>query len=90
MNEWQPIDTASKDGSFVLLAGGMYYCEDANDIYGTCVGRYVRKDYKDDGNPMGVWLIASREGGWADVLYKNPTHWMPLPDSPNDAIKQIL
>lgn len=71
MSDWQPIETAPKDGSFVLLCrrGGDY--EYATQVY---VGAYVPFD-DDPGD--SVWL--------ADGLYHSDgvfTHWMPLPEPP--------
>ena len=60
MNDWQPIATAPKDGTLVLV----YYREG---------GMAVRR------------ILSS--GACVDVLRNRsgyPTHWMPLPDPPQE------
>lgn len=70
MSDWQPIETAPKDGSWVLLGGGQH---DANTWYGpgpeapAVVGRW------DKG-----WFFANWDGDYRSE-YLIPTHWMPLP-----------
>lgn len=68
MSGWQPIETAPKDGSDVLLLmrGGMMY-----------VGRW-----RDGclGEPQ-VGEVAWRSS--CSGRFANPTHWCPLPDPPH-------
>ena len=84
---WQPIETAPKDGTFVLLAGG----ETNEDFYRDsdkpecrkrpvsaffwCFGLYC--DFEEE----GAWFTTFWDGDWRS-LYNNPTHWMPLPEIP--------
>ena len=66
--EWQPIDTAPKDGTRILG-----WCETSADI---C--------YRENKFGVGdVWMTDSCAdfGG-----YETPTHWMPLPPPPDNAI----
>ena len=81
MSDWQPIETAPRDGTYVLLAGGN--CkgdEDDND------GRQVVAQWTNylnchtDTN-YGKWQFAWYDGGYFGE-YVKPTHWMPLPDPP--------
>jgi hypothetical protein len=73
MSEWQPIDTAPKDGTQVLLYDPNLADIDENDL-----------DDRRIPTPqlVGWW----RNKGWELVHYSafryNPTHWMPLPDGP--------
>ena len=72
--EWQPIETAPKDGTYVLLGGGKYFCEEhACYINGSAVAAFTTDS---------AWLIAAPAGGFVWVTYKEPTHWMPLPPPP--------
>ena len=78
---WQPIDTAPKDGTSVLLCKAI----DAD-------GRLF--DYKKDVSTAQVFVQVAAwwgaEEGW--IVYQSlicerrvhfdPTHWMPLPDAP--------
>jgi len=73
INNWQPIETAPKDGTKVLVVEG-------EQIY--------IASYKYDGNyncqkPNIAWCISDAEDleGFERVL-SFPTHWMPLPLPP--------
>ena len=76
--EWQPIETAPKDGNYVLLTGGEH---DHNHWYGAgpepsmVVGRWT-PNYGAPG-----WMFANWDGDFR-TEYLNPTHWMPLPEKP--------
>jgi hypothetical protein len=75
MTEWQPIETAPKDGSDILL-----WCPNMikSDPAGALVGHW----YKDSHNPR--WHI-SNVCGWeweCDLNYEKATHWQPLPEPP--------
>lgn len=80
MTDWKPIESAPKDGTFVLLGGGKYYCEERDGyVEGPCVASL----HKDKGG-YDDWLIAGCEGGYVWVAYDTPTHWMPLPHPPQE------
>lgn len=69
---WQPIETAPKDGSSVLVTNdrGMFVA--SFDVEGPddCLDRFWH-----------VW-----DGKWSrDLRGSLPTHWMPLPDPPQEA-----
>ncbi len=70
--KWQPIQTAPKDGSYILLAGPSGYMS-------TPLRVAVCK-FDDEYRPLQPWVTHSNDsfldGGEA------PTHWMPLPPSP--------
>jgi hypothetical protein len=80
MSEWQPIDTAPKDGTWVLLCGGV-------------AGGYEDNRYDFPWPPMvvahwearqlfgGYWVFAAYDG-FCELSYENPTHWMPAPIVP--------
>lgn len=76
MSQWQPIETAPKDGT-AILAGSVNH--DAREV--VCW---------QDGVPSGSSMYEPNEG-WVnagaikDRFYANPrwfTHWQPLPDPP--------
>lgn len=77
--DWQPIDSAPKDGRFVLL-----HVPHGLDCGVVTVGTYWKEtDRGDDGRFLpGNW------DGWlgmdSDILssWCEPTHWMPLPAPP--------
>jgi hypothetical protein len=70
MSDWQPIETAPRDGSAILChlpnAGPFVARQDIDIVH-----------YSGWGG--GVWE-GSR--GYAKYRPDEPTHWMPLPDAP--------
>lgn len=76
MMEWQPIETAPKDGTPILVWNGPanygYYT--APDQMGTA--RWDRQAFTD--GEMCWWACDCCDG----VTTYNPTHWMPLPEPP--------
>ena len=71
---WQPIETAPKDGTWVLLTGGLIdYGWDRDTQPLVVAGQFVGT----------VWQFAWCDGGYYGE-YENPTHWMPLPDAPSE------
>lgn len=88
MTEWQPIETAPKDGSEVLGFGHYQwgrisdqYWFDYTKKHGT-VGPVVMRWWEDD------CIDEPFSSGWETVTknpYRDgviPTHWMPLPEPP--------
>jgi hypothetical protein len=73
MKDWQPIETAPKDASQVLLWDGV-----AVSIGYRCNGH--TKPYHA--------TVRGEDANWDDYggdPILSPTHWMPLPDPPKDA-----
>lgn len=72
--EWQPIETAPKDGSDVLL----YFPLEGLKGW----SRVVICHWRTIGDERGHWVWQDRAvRGYSDA-YK-PTHWMPLPEPPD-------
>lgn len=87
MSEWQPIETAPKDGARVLVTS--YSTANWSDgvdrsYWQTQVAWLV----------CGEWITESHEDsqyGCVNIPYRNPyangpTHWMPLPAPPTDEV----
>lgn len=72
MADWQPIETAPKDGMRVtLFAQGKY---GPNDTY------WAISSWFDAAHPGAM---EGAQSGWADWPYAiEPTHWQPLPAPP--------
>lgn len=75
---WQPIETAPKDGTPILLAGGQddeYHprCSERDKAFMTAPVRAMW-----DGDS---WLIGIADAGCRGISRENPTSWMPLPES---------
>ena len=68
MGEWQPIETAPKNGVRVL-------CADGDDV---ATAEWTNARWVV--SPT-VWEGDGEYGGLADLEF-SPTHWMPLPEPP--------
>lgn len=85
MSDWQPIATAPKDGTWILLAGGKtdedFYNPSARaEWLNRAVTAFWHEDqWFEDG---GAWAIAFWDGDWR-TYYDVPTHWMPIPSAPH-------
>jgi hypothetical protein len=76
--QWQPIETAPKDGTNVLLFGLW-----AGEIHGVHDCPSMEIGYFSDGSDYeGFDWVAT--GGDYYCTWGKPTHWMPLPDAPKD------
>ncbi len=69
--EWQPIETAPRDGTYVILGGG-------TAGFGWSIeGRFIESD-------DNWWAINNDPSDyWGAPL--TPTHWMHLPPPPGGA-----
>ena len=76
MSEWQPIETAPKDGTRVLLyrPGGWPSAR-------VTVGNYSDERYHTRPRPYWTHDLERMEGKVA-TRHRQPTHWMPLPAPP--------
>jgi hypothetical protein len=73
---WQPIETAPRDESWVLLTGGKIdYGWDGETQPPVVVGQWG-KDFSEP-----CWQFAWYDSGYYGE-YEKPTHWMPLPELP--------
>lgn len=83
MSEWQPISSAPKDGTNILLSNGDQVAE------GQWISDpgYIRERRDVEGYYIGQDEYDGFEG-WMDYDggMPNPTHWMPLPQAPNPPI----
>jgi hypothetical protein len=82
--EWQPIETAPRDGTRILVADN-----DGN----RCIAKYVedfheRQKFVRKAKDGDVYRTVREDYGYwdmeTDALYL-PHHWMPLPDPPKQA-----
>lgn len=75
--EWQPIETAPKDGSWVLVAYPCFLCGEKTDAMSVFIARWAPPFLWDSFTK--VWISAND-----CTLIENytPTHWMPLPSPP--------
>ena len=79
MTEWQPINTAPKDGTSVLLCQARG--ADGEPITGDAWGIFVQ---------VAAWWGEADDGEWIvycslprePEVHFRATHWMPLPANP--------
>lgn len=67
MSDWQPIETAPKDGTVILLGDNRY----AKPAY--LMAEWDR-DYE-------YWMTKTSSRGHFQ-FWRDATHWMPLPEPP--------
>jgi hypothetical protein len=72
MSDWQPIESAPKDGTRLLLFGHRGDQIDIGDWGGH--GRYLRRE-----------KTFEKAWGEAGVQYNRVTHWMPMPNPPEQS-----
>lgn len=80
MNNWQPIDTAPKDGTVVLVWWPIGDYPSGNHEFASFVdfgGKVPEGTF--DGKPYRNGWCNDRDGAYLPV---EPTHWMPLPEPP--------
>lgn len=79
MGEWQPIETAPRDGSDILV-----YCGPLDPIWG------IASWYRDNPDvPAGLpegWMMWHQ--ATEDQRHTWPTHWRPLPSPPEHVSPQ--
>jgi hypothetical protein len=72
MADWQPIETAPKDGTFVLVGAWCDVGFDKEDLEFVQTVAFCNPHVEND------WLCANDEHDVQPL----PTHWMPLPTPP--------
>lgn len=85
MADWQPIETAPRDGTFILAWGPEPVSNpgyEARQTYWAFYGEgsMAKAAYDRDEGPSGSWSWSEPCRGW--VFSWHPTHWMPLPSPP--------
>jgi hypothetical protein len=83
---WQPIETAPRDGTWVLLTGGECESNEESDNRGRVVTAQWTTEYRSNAGDrliadFGRWEFAYYDSGVYGE-YENPTHWQPLPSPP--------
>lgn len=87
MDDWQPIDSAPKDGTSVLIYWPNYNYDgfDQRPQSVMAIGRWKENDRLE--NSPGYFSDTTEwdDYGLAQPEYA-PSHWMPLPEPPRDIV----
>jgi hypothetical protein len=80
---WQPIETAPKDGTWVLLFGGKAGEDwwEEKEVGGPPMRVAQWWPVTADNNYDGGWQFANYDSGYYGEV-SGATHWMPLPSPP--------
>ena len=70
MSEWQPIETAPKDGSRILVFNRKVY-----------IASWSEEAQHGEFECAPGWQVFCPDDYWY-AFCVNPTHWMPLPEPP--------
>jgi hypothetical protein len=75
--EWQPIETAPKDGTEVIVMHRHIETQIVHNAF------WIAKEETDDPNDVGWWSYEYSEVGRIKLDdWLAPTHWIPLPEFP--------
>ena len=77
--EWQPIETAPKDGQLITLC----WFDGEDGPFDTCsmMWGHIQRNGLFPGK-IGMWVSSNGAVTWNDDGDGGPTHWMPLPAPP--------
>lgn len=76
---WQPIETAPKDGTCVLVCAPQGTRFDGTPFNPIHVARWASEDH--EGGYGHKWRTADYQGLGSSITGR-PSHWMPLPPQP--------
>lgn len=77
---WQPIETAPKDGTDVLV---MYMHIDTQIVHNAF---WLYDEFDEDPRETGWWSYEHSEVSRIKLDdWMTPTHWIPLPPAPKEA-----
>lgn len=79
MSEWQPIETAPKDGTHILL-----WFNVPASMFETNVAIGFWSDLADDWPEVEPWFMLECDSAPLTAFGARATHWMPLPEPPHD------
>lgn len=88
-NQWQPIETAPRDGTRILV-----YVPDSENVLSVYWDAEFTFRYDEAKASVDEKYAGEHDGAWTDDAVESfayeekasysPTHWMPLPDPPKE------
>ena len=82
MTDWQPIETAPKDGTEIIGCSVNKWGDDNVTLYGPWTMAFSRDMWRSSWDGSEVLSYMSDFGSQYKELDSDPTHWMPLPSTP--------
>lgn len=79
MSDWQPIETAPKDGTHVLVGT---FPEAPGIVSRTVAHWFDSRSFGAKSGEAGWALSVNYDGEHSGHGVAAPTHWMPLPEGP--------
>ena len=74
--QWQAIETAPRDGTRILLFNGC----------GVYEGKWLKENNDENWDKeIETWFITISGDPWYNQTLEDATHWMPLPQPPEEA-----
>ncbi len=85
MSEWQPIETAPKDGTVIRVGWRSPGDTEMQEWFAMQWG-HIQQNGLFPGK-VGMWVAPGGGLTWNDDGGDGPTHWMPLDDAPEGPIR---
>lgn len=84
--QWQPIETAPKDGTYIILYGSFARWGSPEKPF-AWMTNWQQYETRGDASyePAGDGLyrkVEAKRAGWSGEMNFVATHWMPMPDPP--------
>ena len=82
MSIWRPIETAPRDGTWVLLAGGKCYGDQGDNIGRVVSAQWTEHKFGRTHPALGRWMHSWYYDGGYFGEYEHPIYWAPIPEPP--------
>jgi hypothetical protein len=86
MSEWQPIETAPKDGTEIIVGNDQATVWITRGSWWSDGEHWATQGYDKQEEAAGWWSYANSVGQDKLNDYRQPTHWLPMPTPPQKGI----